>query len=381
MANMKEDSKKINILDLRDSPWMDGPGRTILDTAESINKEKYNLIVGAFDGGKKEENDYIVQARKRSLPVVVIKEKSAFDLDVIKQIKEFVTENDIAILHTHEFRSNLFGLICAKQLGIPVITTYHGWITNSFKASVYKLVDRILARFFNEITTVSEKVRDQLSSILVPKEKITVINNALKLERYTIDRDNSTLRQELGLSKECVLIANIGRLSPEKGQEILIRSAVKVIAEFPNVKLLFIGIGKDEEKLKLLSRELGIENNVLFLGFRSDMINVYNSTDLVVQSSFTEGMPNVVLEALAMGVPVIATNVGGTAEVMEHDISGKIISPNSQIKLEEAIRHFLNNPEIYKTMSEKGIERVRRHFDFNTRTKFQEEIYSNMLQK
>ena len=116
------------------------------------------------------------------------------------------------------------------------VTTYHGWITNNLKSKIYKFIDKLIARFFSEINTVSEKLKSQLVNALIPARRITVIHNALMLERYKIDRSDRTLKKELDLPEESILILNIGRLSPEKGQDILIRAAVKIIMIGSNPK-------------------------------------------------------------------------------------------------------------------------------------------------
>ena len=195
------------------------------------------------------------------------------------------------------------------SMRIPILTTSHGWIQNNLKGRILTKLDKKLLRFFNHVIVVSKKMKDEVLRIGVRPEKVSVLHNALVIENFRRDSEDRSFRGEIGVNDETLLVGNIGRLSPEKGQADFIRSAAKVLSRHQNARFVLIGIGDDKPHLEALTRSLGLEEKVLFLGYRSDMVQVYNSLDLVVQTSYTEGMPNVVLEALAMEVPVIATDV------------------------------------------------------------------------
>ena len=269
--------------------------------------------------------------------------------------------------------------MCAKKNKIPIVVTLHGYIANDLKGRIYRLLDKLLIRFFDEITTVSKKLQSQLKESFIPEKRIAVINNALIIDRYQIKREGNTLREELGLSGDCVLIASIGRLSPEKGQEIFLRASKDVIDENSETVLLIIGIGSEEGRLKELAKQLGISSNVLFIGFRKDMLNVYNGIDLVVQSSYTEGMPNVILESLLMEIPVIATDVGGTSEIVANKVNGILIEPGSVTEIQVKILEFFKQREFYKTMAKRGKLDIAEKFNFDMRTRQQMDIYHKMI--
>ena len=222
-------SKPIKILDLRDSPWVDGPGRTVLDTASSIDPSRCKLVVGAFSNAGGDENAYVVEARRRSLCVEAIFETSALDLRIVSQIARIIGEYSIDVLHTHDFRSNVLGLYCARRFGIPCVATCHGWIENSVKGKVYAAIDKYQLRFFDRVITVSEIMKSQLVSSGVSSTKVDVVNNALVLTNFTPSRENQSLRVGLGIGPSTKIISNIGRLSPEKGQLAFISAAREVI--------------------------------------------------------------------------------------------------------------------------------------------------------
>lgn len=369
----------IRVLDLRDSPWIDGPGRTILQCASMIDSSQCNIIIGAFSGKSHKDHAYLSQAIKLNLEVIPIAENSSFDIGVVKQINQAIRDNSIDIIHVHDFRSNLYGLICAKTMGIPIVSTCHGWISNNIKGKLYTLLDRLLLRFHNEIITVSDTMREQLLKSKYKEDRITVINNALVIDDYKINRNNQKFRNEYLIPKNKIIVANIGRLSPEKGQDIFLRSAKKILTKNNDLIFVIIGIGQEKENLTALVNQLGITDNVIFTGYREDMIDIYNSVDLVVQSSSTEGMPNVILESLIMGIPVIATDVGGTSQIVQHRINGFLIDALDIGALNRAMSEFIDNRDEFIRMGLAGREHIINNFNQDSRVDKLYAVYKSLI--
>ena len=373
--------KRINILHLRDSPWVDGPGRTILESASRINPEKYGYFIGAFCNKNSQGNPFIDTAVERKLKVFRIDESYSLDWTILSQIERLIVREKVDIIHTHEVRSDLFGLVAAKMAGVPVMTTLHGWIQNGLKGKLFTKIDKGILRFFDHVIVVSEKMKDEVLRYSVRPEKVSVLHNALFIENFRRNSGDRSFRGEIGVNDETLLVGNIGRLSPEKGQADFIRSAAKVLSRNKNARFVLIGIGEDKPHLEALSRSLGLDEKVLFLGYRSDMVQVYNSLDLVVQTSYTEGMPNVVLEALAMEVPVIATDVGGTSEVIKNNHTGVLVGPGKTEIIAENILNFIRTRDVFAKMAKYGKKSVVKNFNFDERTKKLSELYDFMNEK
>lgn len=355
------------VLDLRDSPWVDGPGRTILDTAAMVDTQRYRIIVGAFSGATHGEHAYLSEARRRELPTYAISESGALDLNVLRQIMGWCRENAIDIIHTHDFRSDLYGMVAAKRLGIPVVSTCHGWIANDLKGRIYTQIDKLLLRFFDRIIVVSARMQEHLQRRGIAAQKIATVQNALVVGNYRPDRRDRSVREELGIPARHKLVGNIGRLSPEKCQDLFLRAAAEILRGDPDVSFILVGIGPEEARLRNLAEELGIGGHVVFAGYRSDMQQVYNSLDLVVQSSSTEGMPNVVLEALLMRVPVVATDVGGTDEIVTDGRTGRLIPPQDLNALVTGMRDTLADPVATAGWVDAGERHVRDNFSHTVR--------------
>lgn len=371
----------ITILDLRDSPWVDGPGRTILDCAASLRERGIDVVVGSFSGGGQKSSAYADEAARRGLTVKTIIERRAFDHRVVSRVIELIDDLRVDIVHTHDFRSNVFGLMAAKYRRKPVITTVHGWIANDLKGKLYVAADKTILRFFDHIITVSERTRTVVKRAWIPDNRLSVIPNALKLDGYMPDRRDDSFRRELGIASDTMLVANIGRLSPEKGQLEFLQAAKLLVERGVNAKFLLIGIGPDQAALERFVADHKLESRVVFSGFRHDMISVYNSVDLVVQSSYTEGMPNVVLEALLMEVPVVATDVGGTAEVLKHRETGMLIRSGVVNDIVEQVTVFCLHPGDLRGMAKRGRLDIRARFDHRQRVDRLAAVYERQLRR
>jgi glycosyltransferase involved in cell wall biosynthesis len=373
--------KTITVLDLRDSPWVDGPGRTILDCGSSLNQKGFRFLVGSFNGGSQKTCAYGLEAERRGLELFTINESRSFDFKVLGQILDIIDSENVDIIHTHDFRSDVFGLLCAKLRGKLAVSTVHGWIKNDFKGELYTAVDKFLLRFFDKVITVSYRTRRLVEGALVPKRKILVIQNAIKVENYQINRNEQTLRRELGINSDTILVGNIGRLSSEKGQLDFLKAGNIARKSGERCRFLLVGIGPDRHELERYVQDNDMKDITIFAGYREDMTKIYNSLDLVVQSSFTEGMPNVVLEASLMGVPVIATDVGGTSEIIENGVSGTLIEPGKIDDLAEHIQNFVVHRQRYIEMARQARQNILANFDHQKRVEKLEELYMSLVKQ
>lgn len=372
-------NRRITILDLRDSPWVDGPGRTTIESAARIDQQRYRILVAGFGGGRKEDSTYIAEARRRGLSVITIPESGPLDLKLVRRVTELIDIYKVDIVHTHEFRSDVIGLFAARQRSVPVVTTIHGWIANDFKGRIYTALDKSILRFFDHIISVSGKISKELVERGIASSKITTLPNALVMEDYCGDRSDESFRSELGVDGDTLLIANIGRLSPEKGQGDFIAAASAIYQRLGKVRFLLIGVGPEQQRLEEIVDRHGMRGTVIFCGFRRDMQSIYNSLDLVVQSSYTEGMPNVILEAAMMQVPVIATDVGGTSEIVEHGMTGTLVKSGDLQSLAAAMVDWSKNRGKYGEMAKSAHDFVKERFNFEQRTRQLMAVYDQLL--
>lgn len=368
--------RPVSVLHLRDSPWVDGPGRTILETAKRIDRSRVDYHVGAFAPDPTAPHPLVDALRERGLPVHAIEDRGGVGREIVSVIVDLLDRLQIDVLHTSEFRSNVLGLLCRRWRPVRLVSTAHGWITNDLRGHAYTLADRVLLRRFDRVILVSHAMRRRLPSWWVPDERVRVVHNALMTESYgrtVLDAPRSLVEPS-----GPVRLLNVGRLSPEKGQMLLLEVVAALSKDFPELRLSFAGTGPLEASLRRLATDLGIANRVEFLGYVGDMPTLYARADLVVQSSFTEGLPNVMLEVAYLGVPVVATDVGGTGEVIKHGVSGWLVKPRSRMALAAGLRRYLASPAEFLAMAQAGRATIEREFTFARRTDAQIRVYEEL---
>jgi glycosyltransferase involved in cell wall biosynthesis len=343
-----------------------------------VDSRRCVIVIGGFCGQSWAEHAYLQAASSLKLPVVPIPEKRSLDLSVIGRIVRVVRSETIDVIHSHDIRSRLFGLLAAKITGIPTVTTCHGWIANSRRRRLLCRFDRRTLRFADRVIAVSASMAGQLRDFGVASQRIRTIRNALVIDDYQPGWDG-TLRAEWGVPDGAVLIGTIGRLSAEKGQDLFLRAARDIAKVHPSAHFVLLGIGPEEQRLRALSSELGIAERVCFAGYHHDMARVYRNLDLVVQSSHTEGMPNVILEAMLMELPVVATRVGGTAEIVEPVSEEFLIRPGQQTELVEAAVRMLANLSHYRELARAGRRYVAEHFNQDRRVQELTGVYQEVV--
>lgn len=371
--------RSIRVLHLRDSPWIDGPGRTILETAARIDRSRIEYHVAPLVPDDGAGHPLVVAARERGVRVQPVKDTGAL-APLVGRVTGLVDRLGIEILHSSEFRTNLVALRCRKlRPSLKIVSTAHGWIANDLRGKAKTLLDRALLRRFDRVIAVSAAVRNRLPRWWIPDARVRVIHNALMLDSYG---RGLGARARPGQSRGGpVRLVAVGRLSPEKGLDLLLRAIAELAPAYPQLQLQIAGSGPSEGSLRRLTQELGLTEKVRFIGYVTDMPELYRQSDLVVQSSLTEGLPNVMLEAAYLAVPVVATDAGGTCEVIEHGVNGWLVAVGSVAALVAGLRCYLENPDDFIVMADAGRQRVEAQFSINSRTIRQTLLYEELAEQ
>lgn len=368
--------RPVRVLHLRDSPWVDGPGRTILETAARIDRSRVDYHVGAFVLNPMEPHPLVDAMRARGLPVHPVPDPGRIGPGILDALIRLIDQLRVDVVHTSEFRSNVLGLLCRRRRPVRLVSTAHGWITNDARGKLYAVADRILLRKFDHVVFVSNATRRRVPRWWLGDDRATVLHNALMTESYGEGLPARSYRQFDGSSE--IRLLNVGRLSPEKAQSMLLEAVAVLSRQYPRLRLAFAGIGPLEDQLRAAADRFGIAGQVDFLGYVDDMPALYSKSDLVVQSSLTEGLPNVALEVTYLGIPLVATDVGGTSEVVKHGVTGWVVKPGSVGELVTGIRRFLEQPEEFLRMASRGRRVVEEKFTFARRTEMQARLYEEV---
>jgi glycosyltransferase involved in cell wall biosynthesis len=364
---------------------MGGAERVILQLANSLKDSPFTLIITSFVQDWKSTNAFIeaLKAQKTNTRTITMSKKyptpwwnlirNFFDLcHLIKAEK-------IQILHTHGYRSNIIGLLVSTLLRIPIVTTIHGWTAHTNSVKLYECLDRVILRFFDKVIVVSDDIKNNLLNSRFHTHKIEKIYNTIdcKIPKNEVSLDKT--RKRFRLSRNGKLVGTIGRLSKEKGVHYLLKAGSEIIAKYPDVKILIIGEGPERQNLETLAKQLHISKNVIFCGFQENVTEFYPLIDIVVLPSVTEGLPIVLLEALAYSKPIVATRVGGIPEVITNDKTGILVEPQNPSQLAEGIIRVLENSEDANRMASEGRKLVEEHFNSKDLSKKIEKIYQEVL--
>jgi glycosyltransferase involved in cell wall biosynthesis len=299
------------------------------------------------------------------------------------QLRRWIQERRIQVLHSHLFRSSL----CASPVGwmcrVPlVVETPHvreswrrGWKANNFT------VDRIAGRFVDRYIAVSYANARYLTEVKgLPEQKVHVIQNGTDLSRFNPAHvPPPGMRAELAIGRVDPVLLVAARLEPQKGHSVLLNSMPEVLREFPRAKLFCLGDGVLRQELEQQSRQLGLQESVRFLGFRSDLADWLALCDFTVLPSFYEGLPLVAVESLAAGRTMVATAVDGTPEVIINGRTGITVSPGNPEALAGAICSLLRSPELRRLLAEQGRAHVLEHFSQERQVRETGEFYLEML--
>ncbi len=372
--------RPINVLHLRDTYEIGGPGKTILETHRAIDRNRFRMHLGVFvRDGESGDSPFTTEARRLDMPVHFVRGRHSYDPRMIGRVNDLVRTLQIDIVHAHEVKSDVIAYLAARLRPVPIVTTLHGWIGNGLKQRGLIALDKRVARGFDRVIAVSRKIERQLIDAGVPADKIRMLHNAIVVERYRRTGRRGVLAEVIGRPVPSPVIASIGRLSIEKGHADLINAIDLVKRRGRDVSLVLIGDGPERPKLIQQINALGLQGTVHLPGYMQEPQRFLEEVDLMVLPSHTEGLPNAALEALLMEVPVLATRVGGTPEVITDGETGRLVPSHSPEALAGGILDFIADSEAWMRMARRGKDMVAANFDFLARTRKLQVIYEELM--
>jgi sugar transferase (PEP-CTERM/EpsH1 system associated) len=280
------------------------------------------------------------------------------------------------IVHTRNAESYFYGFLGAKLAGVPcLIHSEHGRTFNDRKIRFH--VQRWFSRFTESIFAVSERLKtDLITQIGIPSNKIDVLYNGVDLQKFKpVNRDE--IRSRANFKPNDIVVGSVGRLVPVKNYGLLLRAVSTLKME--SIVIALIGEGADRVALEALARELGIEERVRFFGHRDDVADLLSTMDIFVLPSISEGMSNTQLEAMAAGVAVIASNVGGNAEIVQHGVNGLIFPSGDEAALSGHLLRLATDHGSRTKLAQAGRDRVLRDFTIDAMIKRYEHLYRTVL--
>jgi glycosyltransferase involved in cell wall biosynthesis/protein-tyrosine-phosphatase len=298
------------------------------------------------------------ELRRAGVRVEIVDERHNHAGRIVNFLADFLRRHRVDIVHTHRYKDTLLGFLAARLAEVPhAIRTLHGLPepvngVGAVKYGVLNALDRFAMRHFADaVIAVSRNTADALARRGHKTSAIQCIHNGVDTQSLTTRRGRGDVRRELQVGPETLLVGTAGRLVPVKAHDDLIRAIPLILQRRPDARFLIAGDGPLDADLKLLARELGVESKVMFPGDRDDVHDLIAAMDVFALPSLSEGTPMALLEAMALGTPVVATSVGGVPEVISHPVNGLLVPPQNPQALADACLDLDANRERALTMA------------------------------
>lgn len=371
-----------NVLHVIDEPGPGGKWNGVITLCRAMDGRYFRSFVTSS-----RECDLSVTGENNPWVPVEWGTKSKWDIKAIIRLASIERNMGAHIVHSHGRRADFAAAMAVFLNKTPaLITTLHEPMNRDMNLAprndlFARFYSAMLKARFDKILTVSESTaREAVDSGGLPSTKVASFKNGIDIEKFNAPVDRDGVRRELNLSPEDRVIIWIGHLAPRKDPECLFRAVRKISKDFP-IRVIMVGDGVLRDSLKMRIREWGIEESVRFVGRVSETVRYIKASDIFVLTSRMEGLSRSLLEAMAGGLPAIATDAGGAPEVIEHGVNGLIVPVGDDTALADSIRQLISNPGIMKNMAELGMERVRREYTAEIMAKQTAEHYLEALRK
>ncbi len=361
--------KKINILYVITSLGLGGAERLLLSYISMLDQNKYNFFVCSL---REKPDDLLTQISNYS-ELTNLKVKNRFNPIVIYSLFKLFRRTKPDIIHTHLFQPRFYATVAHLFYRRSILITHkHNNVTPS-KHNIFLIVEMLSILFNKKVIAISEAVKKTLQRYeFVSAEKIFVLHNGFEYQKYY------KVANPKANNNGKIIIGTVCRLERQKGL-IYLLSAIKIIsAKYPNVHLEIIGDGSLMQKLKDFSDKLGISNSVTFFGKFADVIPFYRRMNIFVLPSIYEGFGIVLLEAMAAGIPIVATSVHGIKEVIVDGESGILVPPKKPDEIALAVLKLIEDSQLTNRLIENGFKRSEL-FDIKEHIKKLDNFYTNLV--
>jgi glycosyltransferase involved in cell wall biosynthesis len=350
------DERRIKVLSIMEADFVTGPAKNLIEFAQRARERNrglpaVDLTVAAYRRGEDPESAFIQAARRAGLTVDVIHEQGRFDRSVAEQIKCIVAARNPDIVQTHNVKSHFFLRWSGLWQERAWLAFHHGYTNEDFKMRCYNAVNRWSLRAPRHVVTVCGPFVEQLVGQGVPRESITVLHNSVQPFPPVTEEAVQKARAMAPAPVGTPILVSVGRLSQEKGHVDLLEALVQVRAAETPFHAVFVGEGVERGRIETTRARLGLEKQVTLAGLQHDVRPYYAMAEIAVMASHSEGSPNALLEAMAAGLPIVATRVGGIPEIATDNDTALLVDAHRPDSLAAAIRRLLQNPDLRERLA------------------------------
>lgn len=357
-----------------------GPDKTILNSPRFLDPLGYRMVCAYLrppaDGGF----DVIRRkAAQSAAPLVEVNDRGPWDWRVVTELLSVCRREKVAVWHGHDYKTNALGLLLKRFWPMRLVTTVHGWVHHTNRTPLYYRLDQMCLPRYERVFCVSDDLFETCTAHGVAARNCVLLENGIDTTEYVRQRTTAEAKAALGLPADGFVIGAVGRLAAEKAFDVLIHSVYDLVRRGTDARLVVVGEGGEREKLEHLAGELGIRDRVLLPGWQADVRAYFEAMDAFALSSLREGLPNVLLEAMALGVPVVATRVNGVPRLVQDGRNGFLVEAGDRDALTTALVGLLKNDGLRELFRAAGRRTVETRFSFATRMLKLARVYDELL--
>lgn len=381
-----EKASKIRIAYVLTPITFGGAEKVSLNFLRTVDRNRFDIHVAILTRPWDDESYFSCEIRQlgydyETIPVAYKPDGDFLRIPrVVWRLRSLLKNGVFSFAHTHGYFADICGQLAARMIGLKGVSTCHGFITNDKKLQIYNRLDMYALRLCQTVIAVSEGIKAELINSGIKESRISVIQNSVNSalsERELQDRRIET-RQSLCIAPDEYVVGYLGRLSKEKGLNFLVEAASELRFAGVPVRLLIVGDGQERSALEQLSRDRGIENLTIFTGFQKDIENWLPAFDVFTLTSLTEGTPMALLEAMSMGVPVIATAVGGVPNVVTDGVNGLLVPAGDYKALANKIQMLKDNKVLKGNLVAEGLNSIKEKFGIHSWCRKIETLYDGI---
>lgn len=370
---------KINVLHIVQHATGGGIIRQLFNLLQAYDKETISPMVCCI--GSKGTTGNLIEASGIEFKALNRGRNDRLIPRVVRLLCGLMKERQIHIVRTHGYGANLNGRIAALLCGIPCVPSVHNVYTKERKIH-RRIANNLLGRITDNVVAVSEAVREDVIRFdRVDRSKIMVLRNGVDTEMFRPEENAEGIRRELGIGDNDRVIGFVGRLVPAKGLTYLIEAFAELKKEIGHVKLLIVGRGALLGDLREMAAKKALQDDIIFTGERSDISAILSCLDMFVMSSEREGLPNALLEAMAVAIPPVVTTAGGMREVVQDGVTGLVVPVADSAALSLGMKRLLLDKDSARAMGRAARAHIEKNFSIRATAHMWEELYREMLKK
>lgn len=371
---------RLKLLAILEARSITGPTRNLLEFITFGRTLNVEVTVASF---LRDEDTNVFTQKLDALCIsrTSIYEAGPYDLSIVQRLKRLASDVDPDIIQTHAAKSHFLTRLSGVPRSIPWVAFHHGYTATAWRTMLYNELDRWSLKGATQVVTVSDALIGQLEAKGIESNRIKVIPNAVHIDYGSEKADSAQvqkLRSSLGIPQDRKIILAVGRLSKEKDQVSVVK-AMKKLQNCSDPYLVVVGEGPERSSISNRAKLLGLADRVILVGHQDDLKPFYSLADVVVISSRSEGSPNVLLEALASGVPLVATAVGGIPEMVSDGVHALLVEHGNTRLMAESIQKVLSTSDLAQSLVEHGKTLIQTRFSPEERARRLLEVYRSLL--